>query len=167
MAVVTVKSQQITDRDASPRVPVNGRISGGAIKRAVGAVTLTNGDSIGSIYIAVSVPSNAVVSSVKVTSPDIGTTTAADVGVYQTTQNSNTVVDANFFATALVLNAGAITKSEVAFQSGVYTMANAEKPLWEALGLSADSQRDYDIAMTATGAVNGTGVAILEVEYTV
>ena len=167
MAVVTVKSQQITDRDASPRVPVNGRISGGSVKRAVAAVTITSGNSAGSIYIACSVPSNAVVSSVKVTSPDIGTTTTADVGVYQTTQNSNTVVDANFFATALSLKDGAITKSEVAFQSGVYTLANGENPLWEALGLTADSLRDYDIALTLVGAADAGGVVLVEVEYTV
>jgi len=167
MAVVTVKSNQITNRDASPRVPVDGRIAGGRIQQAKGVVAISNGDSTGSKYLVCSVPSNAVVSSVKITAPDIGTTTAADVGLYQTTANGGAVVDADFFGSAVALNAGAITKSEVAFESGVYTIANAEKPLWEALGLTEDSNREYDLALTLTGDANAAGSVLVEIEYTI
>lgn len=167
MAVVTTKSDQITNRDATPRTPNDGRISGGRIQRACGVVDIANGDSVASKFIACSVPSNAVVASVKLTSPDIGTTTAADVGLYQTTANGSAVVDADFFGSGVSLSGGAITKSEVAFESGVYTIANSEKPLWEALALSADSKRDYDIVLTLTGAADAAGSVLVEVEYTV
>jgi len=49
----------------------------------------------------------------------------------------------------------------------VYGVNDKEKPLWEALGLSADPQREYDIALTLTAA-NQTAAAdvALRVQYT-
>ena len=167
MAVVTVKSTQITNRDATPRVLNTGRIAGGRVQHACGAVVITSGDSIGSKYIACSIPSNAVPISVRITAPDIGTTTAGDVGLYRTTDDLGTVVDADVFASAQALNAGPYTKTELLYESGVTTIANGEKPLWEILGLTSDPRVLYDVVLTLTGAADGTGTALLEVDYTV
>jgi hypothetical protein len=165
MAVVTVKSTQITNRDATPKV-LGTAVQGAAIQHARGVCAITSGDSIGSKYIACSVPSNAKVVSVRISSPDIGTTTAADVGLYQTTLNGGAVVDADFFASAQALNAGPYLKTELSQESGVYTIANMEKALWEALALTTDSQRDYDVVATLTAAADGTGSVLIEVDYT-
>ncbi len=165
MAVVTVKSTQITNRDATPKVISTG-VQGAAIHHARGVCAVTSGDSIGSKYIACSVPSNAKVVSVRVSAPDIGTTTAADVGLYQTTANGGAVVDADFFASAQALNAGPYLKTELSQESGVYTIANMEKALWEALSLTADSQRDYDVVATLTAAADGSGSVLIEIDYT-
>jgi hypothetical protein len=167
MAVVTGKSTQITNRDASPRVINNGRIVAGEVKRAVGNFAIANGDSVASKFIVCSVPSRAVMKSVQVSSPDIGTTTAADVGLYRTTQDGGAVVDADFFASALSLSGGALAQSEVRFESGVVTIANIEKPIWEILGLSADPCVDYDVVLTLTGAADAAGTGLLEVEYAI
>ena len=167
MAVVDILSQGLTDRDASPRVPVDGRTQGATVRYACGAVDITNGDSIASTYRACSVPSNAKIISVKLSCPDIATTGATDVGLYETTANGAAVKDADFFGSAIVLSSGAITKSDVTFESGIYTLANGENPLWEALGETADTLRDYDVTLTLTTAANGDGTAIVEVLYTV
>lgn len=166
MAVVTTKSAAITNRDATPAVLSNARITGAPIQRAAGLVAVANGDSVGSIYIFCSVPSNAIVHDVKVTSADIGTTTIADFGVYQTTANGGAVVDADHFGSAVSLKDGAIAKSSVVHESTVYPYTSIEKPLWEALGLSADSNRMYDVAATLTGASDAAGTILVEVEYT-
>jgi len=167
MAVVTVKSTQITNRDATPSVLNNGRTARGEVKHARGVVAIANGDSATSKYLACSIPSNAVVIAVRLSSPDIGTTTAADVGLYQTTANGGAVVDADFFGSAVSLSGGAINKSDVTHEAAVYTIANAEKPVWEALALTADSLRDYDVALTLTGAADAAGSVLVEVDYAV
>lgn len=167
MAVVTGKSQQISDRDAFPAKLVNGAIAGGRVRHARGVVQINNTDSVGSKFIACSIPSNAVVIAVRVSAPDIGTTTAADVGLYRTTKEGGTVVDADFFASALVLNAGALNKVDVTHESGVLTLANADKMVWQALGLTSDPSVDYDVVLTLTGAADASGAVLVEVDYAI
>ena len=165
MAVVNVKSTQITNRDATPVVFSTG-VQGARIEHARGVCAITSGDSIGSKYIACSVPSNAKIVSVRISAPDIGTTTAADVGLYRTTADGGAVVDADFFASAQALNAGPYLKVELSQESGVYTIANAEKALWEALSLTADSKTMYDVVATLTAAADGSASVLIEVDYT-
>lgn len=166
MAVVTVKSAAITNRDATPVVLNNARITGAPVQRAAGIVAMTNGDSAASKFLIAQVPSNAIISSAKLSVLAGGTTGAGDLGVYQTTANGGAVVDADFFASAVSVVA-ALTKSEVIGESGVYNPADMEKPLWQALGLTADSARFYDIVLTLTTAVDATKSLLGEVEYTV
>ena len=167
MAVVTTKSTAITNRDAVPTVLGNGRITGGAVRSARGVVTTANGDSIASIYKFCSIPSNAVIVSVRVTSPDIGTTTIADFGLYKTTADGAAVVDADFFASALSLKDGALSKSEIMFESAVITTANCEKAVWDILALSADPNLTYDVCATLTAAADAAAAILVEVDYTV
>ncbi len=166
MAVVTTKSAAITNRDATPVVINQGRIGGGRVQQMRGVVAIANGDSIGSKFIVGSIPSNAIPVSVRITSPDIGTTTVADVGLYQTTANGSAVADVDFFGSAVSLKDGALSKSEIVNENtAVATPANGEKAIWELLGLSADSTRDYDVVFTLTGAADGAGSVLLEVDY--
>lgn len=166
MGVVTTKSTQITNRDSVPRVAINGRVQGGEIRHARGVVAIANGDSVGSKYIACSIPSNALPISVRLSAPDIGTTTAADCGLYKNTTDGAAVVDADFFKAAVVLNAGAIAKSECV-NGNVMTLANSEKAIWDLLALSADPNLMYDIVLTLTGAADAAGSVLVEVDYTV
>lgn len=166
MAVVTTKSTQITNRDASPRVLNNSFLEGAMVRHARDVCAIANGDSVGSKYIFFSIPSNALVISVRENSPDIGTTTAADVGLYRTTQDGGAVVDADFFKAATVLNAGAISKSEVV-AGNVATVANGGKRIWELLGLASDPKILYDVALTLTGAADAAGSVLLEIDYVV
>ncbi len=167
MAVVAVKSTTITNRDATPKILNAGRANGGTVKTYRDYVAIANGDSVGSVYRVVAIPSNAVIVSVRVTSPDIGTTTIADVGLYQTTANGGAVADADLFGSAVSLSGGALSKSEVMFESGVITNANINKAVWEHLALTADSNRDYDVALTLTGAADAAGNVVVEVDVAV
>ena len=167
MGVVTVKSAAITNRDATPSVLNNGRNQGGRVQIARGYVAITSGDSTGSKYIVCSIPSNAVPVSCRITSPDIGTTTITDIGLYQTTANGGAVVDADFFGSAVSLKDGALLKSEVMFESGVIALDEVYKPVWELLGLSADTNRDYDVVLTLTGDADASGNVVVDVEYVI
>lgn len=164
MAVVTTKSAGITNRDSTPVVLTNSFIAKADVKKASGLVTAVSGDSIASKYLFCSIPSNALVHSVQISCPDIGTTGTLDIGLYQTTANGGAVVDADFFKAAVVVNAGALTKSEILY-GNIVTVANAEKRVWEALGLTADPQIDYDVVGTLTAAMDAGGAIVVEVYY--
>lgn len=165
MAVVTTKAGPITNRDASPKVLSNAAVASGVLKEAVGTLESVSGDSIGSTYIFASIPSNAVVSQVLLYSDDIGTTTISDFGIYKSTADGGTVVDADFFASAVSLKDGALNGSDITHESGVFSLEDAEKPLWEALGLSSDPNLMYDVVGTLTAASDAAGTITLKVRY--
>lgn len=168
MGVVTTKSTQITNRDATPVVLNNGRLTRSDVKHARAVCAIANGDSSTSKYLFFSIPSNAIPVSVRVSCPDIGTTTVGDIGLYQTTANGGAVADVDFFASALSLKDGALAKSEIVNENtAVATPANGEKPVWSLLGLTADSQRDYDVVLTLTADADAAGSVLLEIDYVV
>lgn len=165
MAVVTTKSSSIANRDATPKVLSNARVTRANEQHSRDVVAIANGDSATSKYPVTQIPSNAVVGSVRVTAPDIGTTTTFDVGLYRTTLDGAAVVDADFFKAAHIVNAGATVKSEVS-QNNIITPANALQPLWQLLGLTSDPNILYDITLTLVGAADGAGSVLVEVDYT-
>jgi hypothetical protein len=165
MGVVAKKSVAITARDA--KIISKGAIAKGMLEEAVGVAVIASGDSATSTYHIASVPSNARMSEILLTSPDIGTTTTADVGLYQTTENGGAVVDADFFVAAQTLKDGALAGLNVV-HGNVITNANAEKMLWEMLpGVTADTGRMYDIVLTLVGAADAAGNVVVKVRYAV
>jgi hypothetical protein len=166
MAVVTVKSGVITNRDASPRVINNPGAAAGTLRGFVGAVLTTTGDSIASKYIFGQVPSNAVLRHVALTADDMGANTLADFGVYETTANGGAAVAASLFAAARTLKDGAVSGVEL-LNANTITIANSEKRLWELLGLSSDPGKNYDIAAALTVACDAGGNMLLRVTYAV
>lgn len=166
MATVTTSSSFITNRDASPRVKSDAIVSKGILMEAIGVLESTAADDIGSKYKMCSIPSNARISQVLLTCDDLGSTGAVDIGLYQTTENGGAVVDADFFASAQVLTT-ALDKTDVMFESGVIDEAELEEPVWELLGLSADSKIDYDVVLTATQAVELAGTIAIQVRYVI
>lgn len=170
MAVVTRKGGAITNRDSSPRVASNSNIAKANVQEAVATLETVAADSVGSVYIFAQIPSNARVSQVILYSDDIGTTTAADFGLYQTTDNGSAVVDADFFASAVDLAGGALNAVDITHEAGGATSFNiddAEKMVWEALGLSSDPKIDYDVAATLTAIADAAGTITLKVKYAV
>lgn len=163
MAVVEVKSTLITNADATPVVLNSPRVDGAFERVKVSTVAITSGDSATSIYRMFRVPSNAVVTDLKIYSPDIGTTTVADIGLYAA--DGGAVVDADFFASALSLKDGALNGVDVLHESAVFSIANSGKELWDALGLTSDPSVSYDVALTLTGAADATGTVKLLGRY--
>jgi hypothetical protein len=156
MAVEARKSSLITNADAVPAVLNNPRIDGGFERVKVSTADVTNLDSIGSTYRLFRVPSNAVMTDLRVYCPAI-TTAATDIGLYRTAKDGGAVVDADLFTSAQVLTS-ALAGTDVLHESGVFSLANSGKELWDALGLTSDPSVFYDVTMTLTAAAGSTGV---------
>ena len=168
MAVdLTLKSVQITNREATPRVlnsPQNG--GDGVMHEVYGHIaSVTAALSITSIIRLCSIPSNARVNSVKFHSAAQGAG-AFDIGIYQTNSNGGAVVDADLFGSAISC-ASQVKITEILEESAEYTIAEMAKPLWEVLGLTADPHRMYDVCATVatTDVTTGTGALGVRVQY--
>jgi hypothetical protein len=164
MAVVNVKSTAITNRDATPAVPNNAHIQHGVLKECVATYEVATGDSSTSKYRMMQVPSNARISQLLLVSDDMGTATAADFGIYDTTENGGSVVDADFFSAAVSLNGGALSDSDIT-HGNAFGKEDAEKLLWEALGLTSDPKKYYDVVATLTADSDAGGTMTLKLRY--
>lgn len=163
MVTENILSLNITNRDAIPSVKNNPAVRG-MLQEAIGVVSCGTGD-LASTYRFCQVPSNARISQVLLFSPDMGTTGLCDFGLYQTTENGSAVVDADFFASAVDMKAAALSSVDITHESGVFSLTNAGKMLWEALGLSVDPCIAYDIVGTTTEAFQAAGVVVLKVKF--
>lgn len=163
MAVVEVKSTLITNADATPVVFNSPRVDGGFERIEVATAAITDTNSIGSTYRMFRVPSNAVMTDLRIYSPDIGTTTIADIGLYAA--DGGAVVDADFFASAVSLKDGALNGTDVLHESAVFSIANSGKELWDALALTSDPGVFYDVTLTLTAAADATGTVKLIGRY--
>lgn len=168
MAVVTTKATAVTNGDAATQTNNPQRIAGGRVREHVGTLEAVSGDSIGSVYRLARVSSRDRISQVLL-SCDAITTCAGDVGVYDIAAvNSGAVVDADFFGSAVSL-ATALVNSDVTHEADAadagagFGLADVEKPLWQALGLSSDPNKLYDIAVTLTAAAGSAGTVALKV----
>ncbi len=168
MAVdLTLKGTAIANREATPRVLNNpGLGSGGREKCAYGHLASVPASlSVGSIIRLVTVPSNAIISDLRLSSgaQAVG---AFAVGVYRTNGDGGAVVDDNFFATAVDC-AAAVVNVDVLNESTTNTLAKQSQPLWQALGMTADPKADLDLACTVetTAVTTGTGAIALRVRY--
>lgn len=166
LATEAVKSNLITNRDAVPTVISTRTLQGADVKHCRAVVTIGQKD-VASTYTLFGIPSNAVPISLRISSPDIGTTTTVKFGINESTANGGAVVSANLFAAAVILNAGAVSKFECLGGASIssVTIANAEKRVWELAALAKDPAKMYDVVMTTDGAADGTGVVLVELDY--
>jgi len=169
MAVVNTKSTAITNADTG--VLTNATAAGGILRSAVGTVEVANGDSIGSTFRLARVPSNARVSRI-FHNCDAITSAAADIGLYRTAADGGAVVDADFFASAASIASALVNNTDVTHEAAgsgnqFGEIANVEKPLWQALGLSADPGVMYDVVWTLTAAATAAGTLSGEVQYVI
>jgi hypothetical protein len=165
------KSASATNRDATPRILVNGALTSGRLRGGIGKCDIASGETVGNQLICVTdIPSNVFVRSVKLWCPAIATATAVNIGLYRTTADSpaggatNTVVSASLFAAAQVLTA-ALNGTEISHASGTFTNAMREQPLWQALGLAADPGVLYDLSATVTTTSTAAGLIVLSIDF--
>lgn len=153
MAVVSVKTAKITTEDAAGEKIAS---AGKAEIVLTGTVEAANGDSAASIYRLLRVPSNFVLTGLRLAWDALGGSAAGDVGVYAVAGNGGAVVDADEFASAVALSsAGAWT--DVMEEAAATDIAKIGMPLWERLGLTTDPAVGYDIAVTLTVATGAAG----------
>lgn len=160
MAVVDTKTSSITAEDTAGRVTASG---GKSLVHFNGQVESVSGDSIASTYRLVRVPSNLVITRLRMAWDALGGSAAADLGVYQVAANGGAVVDADEFASAVSLvSAGAWT--DELEEAAAADIAKIGQPLWQRIGLTADPGRGYDIVATLTAASAGAATVALTVE---
>lgn len=164
MGVVDVKSTTITNRDAVPQVRNSALTQSGMVQECADTLEITTANSSASTYRFFSIPSNARMSSLAIHSDDCGTATAADFGLYETTENGGAVKDADFFKAAQSLNGGALSGTELAF-GNVLVAEKIQYPIWQALGLSADPCKHYDVCMTLTADSDVGGTVSLRARF--
>lgn len=162
MAVVNNTSTALTSRNLG--VLANAVVTSAPIECATDIVPIANGDSIGSTYRVLRIPSNCVVTDASVFTTAI-TTGAADIGLYQTAANGGAVVDADFFTAAQTIATASAGITVLGGNTATYGPANRAKRVWEVLGLAADPQRDYDVVLTLTGAATAAGTTGLTLKY--
>lgn len=159
-----VSSTIISNRAATPRVANDPWTRAKLKSTGAGIIEGSTSEDSGDILSFFLIPSNAVVKQVLLSCDAIASTGAMDIGIYQTADNGGAVVDADHFGSAVVLTS-ALKNSDVTHESGVYGIEDKDKPLWEALGLSADPQIDYVVAGTLTADLGGAGTICLEAFY--
>ncbi|HEY1139958.1 MAG TPA: hypothetical protein VGE88_07095, partial [Lysobacter sp.] len=148
MAVVNTKATAVTNADSATNTPTPLKVAGGRVKSSIGSVAVANGDSIASTLRFARVHSSWRVRRVLLSNDAIATATA-DIGILETAANGGAAVDADLFGSAVALTA-AQSNIDVTRESGVITVANMEKPLWQLLGLTSDPGKWYDLAATLT-----------------
>ena len=159
-----IDSTLISNRAATPRV-ANEPYNDAKMKTTgVGLVEVSTATDTADEIRFMRVRSNAVIKQVLLSCDAVATSGAIDIGIYRTDDDGGAVVDADHFASAAVVTT-ALVDSNVAHESGVYGIEDKDKPLWEALGLSADSQVWYDVVGTVTTDMGGAGTIGLEVTY--
>lgn len=165
MALENLKSTHIANATATPVVLNTAALGAGAqLHESAGTVTVSAAANAGSTYRMCRVPSNARASQVLLSNASSGAAGAADVGIYQTNDNGGAVVDAALFGSAVALTA-AQNNVDVTYESGQYTLAESEDPLWKVLGLTADPQREYDVVVTITTAPSNAAALNLKVRF--
>lgn len=159
-----IDSTLISNRAATPRVANDPWTDAKIKSTGSGIIEVSTATDAADELRFVRVKSNAVIRNVIVSSDAAITSGAIDIGIYRTDDDGGAVVDADFFASALAVGSG-LTLSNQTHESGVYGIEDRNLPLWEALGLSEDSQVWYDVVGTVTTDMGAAGTIVLEVEY--
>lgn len=163
-------SQIINDLSANPPVKTNQQKIGGRFRVATETLLMTSGVS-GDIKRLVPIPSRAVVLRVEIANDDLDSNVTpnltADVGLYRTTADGGAVVRADFFASAITQLRAPAEFTDVTYESGVVTVANRARRVWEQLGLPTDPRVDYDVALTytASAATHANGSVTIRITY--
>ncbi len=165
MAIANTKSTAVSNRDASPRVPSPAHLVRGPLFEAVGTVEIAVVDDDTSVYRMARLRSSDRVSQLTVFNDAI-TGGIFDLGLYRTADDGGAAVDADLFGSALSLNGASAVGTDVVFESAATDIAKIEKRLWELLGLSADPQIDYDVALTGSTVGATAGTVSLRVRFT-
>jgi hypothetical protein len=164
MAVANTKATLITNADAVPPTLSNSHMNG-LVHNTAGTVETLAADDAASVYRLCRVPSNARITSIQLASDAITGASASDVGLYKTARDGGAVVDADFFTNDRDISS-ATAFTEVVLLATATDISKCEMRLWELLGLSADPQIDYDIAVTVND-VTAAGTISMKVSYVI
>lgn len=179
MAATTVKSENVTNIEASPITVLDRKR--GRVKTIIDqdAVATTSIDEAGDITLFGPIPSNAVILDVSVLSDDLDSnvcpTLAMDWGIYYSGiggsqykdgNTSGTVVDVDTFATAETnLQSATTTWTSLRFEAD--DIVDVKKEAWEAAGLTADPGGLFYVgcSVETAAATAAAGDLVVRIDY--
>lgn len=178
MSVFNLKSQLITNRDATPKVLSDGFQAPQMQKEDIG-VERTSAPIIdaGSQMRLCIVPSSARLSHINYCNQGLGSSAAADVAVwYPTTISAGAGLSPALAATLISSSSfganitGFATDTGNGWTDAVGTVANCPvnkrmQPLWQVLGLASDPNIDLDVGFTFRTATVTQGYVGMRVGY--
>lgn len=153
-----VLSEYVTDKEAAATIDTE--LAPGFLQEAQGVATTSATQASADTIHFTRVPSNAIISQVLISAADATTAGALNVGIYETAANGGAAVDADLFASALDLAGGPYNNLDITHESGEYTYAETERPLWQVLGLSNDPNKEYDVVGVVSTTFNGGPTSI-------
>lgn len=184
MGVVNTLSTLISNYDASPRVLSSGYLAGGSDTIFVATVAATATDSIGSTYRFGFLPSGVRVQDIQIMN-DATTAGVFQLGVYDNDQQSCVTFTGGVKTTGAP-SAVPIANANLIFATGVSTAAaqlqwksvyaptvlnganaaiNANKRVWELLGLDLDPFYEFHLVATSTTATTAAGNITLQASW--
>lgn len=169
MGVVNVNSNFIANTQAQPVVLSNPALTADRVRSVLAAMLTGAADSNGSTYRFFRVPSNAVVTSIDVMNDANTSGSSYKCGVLGINGGGVAVAgsDQIFFSGVAMSSArnGWTGLLFPAILTATGSGANVEKRIWELLGLTADSNLLYDVAITAVAAGSAGGNMALKMSY--
>lgn len=179
MAAGTIKSENVTNVEASPITVLDRKRA--RVKSIIDqdAIATTNIDDVGDIMLFGPIPSNAVILDVSLLNDDLDSNCCplltVDIGLYysgiggsqkEDGNTSGTVIDDDAFAsTSSALQAANTAWSSVRFEAD--DIVDVKKEAWEVGGLSADPGGLFYIGLTvdAAAATGAAGDVVVKVDY--
>ena len=154
-----IRSELVTNYEATPRLHSPAHLSGARLRRIAATVEKGSGDGNGSKVFLCPVWSGWSIQSIRLFNDPLSGATSVDLGIYDV--DGSTAVDADVYATAMNIAAGSTVGVEQAFEAR--DIDQVGQRVWEDLGLSADPNRWYYLALTGTtfGTAAGTISALI------
>lgn len=178
MGVVTLKSNAITNRDATPKVLTDALISGAATNQAYGWVFTGSADSAASNYKLCQVPSEARLASLDFVNGALGSGCVLDVaawyptafqsggGAFLAQSLTGTLISSSTFTTQITGNTANTTFAQLMITTGTQASPNYwEQPLWALLGLASDPECVVDLGFSVRIAVATAGYIAMKASY--
>lgn len=164
--MATTKGNHITNFDATPPETVKSRLHGGVLKGSVDTFELAD-TADGDIHHVFKLPTTAILHSVKMATDDLGTAGDIDIGFYKKNADGTyTVLDADAIASAIDVNAAAVSLTEYRFEAAA--IETADQPAWELAGVSAlpTTYSDIYLSITTPEGTTAVGTVTMQIQYT-
>ena len=179
MAATTVKSENITNLEASPQVVLHKKKGKLISIIDQDAIATTSIDEVGDVMLFCPIPSNATILDLLYVNDDLDTnateTLAVNVGLFysgiggdqkETGKTSGLVIDADCFGTAQLFgNDPVLGWTSARFEAD--DIVDVKKEAWEVAGLTADPGGTFYVGLTVTAvsATPAAGDVVMRVDY--
>jgi hypothetical protein len=165
MGVANTKSTLVTNADAAVQTLNSLGVSQARVYAAVATAEVAAGDDDGSVYRMHRVHSSWRIFSIVHFGDAITGGTSFDVGLYQVAAYGGAVVDADAYASAVDINAGTTAGTELVNESASHAIEELGQQVWQDAGLSADSNRWYDLAYTANTVGSAAATLVMRILF--